>query len=66
LILAGEGFQVEIHRPSGTLVNVRAEGVETTLVFPLFSESDVLREELSLPGHDPRYEAALPEAMRLA
>lgn len=66
LTIGGEGFQVEIHRPSGTLVNVRAEGVETTLVFPLFSESDVLREELSLPGHDPRYEAALPEAMRLA
>lgn len=59
-------FSVELHRPSGTQVNVHGLGVESSLVFPLFSESDVLREELALPGIDPRFEAAWPEVMRLA
>jgi hypothetical protein len=66
LTLSGDGFAVEIHRPAGTLVNVRGAGLDTTMLFPLFSEADVLREELALPGHDPLYEAALPEALRLA
>lgn len=66
LRIEGEGLQVEIHRPAGTIVNVRAGGVETTQLFPLFTEADVLREELALPGADARFDAAFAEAVRLA
>lgn len=66
LRLEGESFEMDIHRPGGTVVNVRSGDLQTSLMFPLLSEADALREELGILSRDARFETALQEAARLA
>jgi hypothetical protein len=66
LAISGDRFQVEIRRPTGTMVEVTGGGLRQQLMFPLFQEADLLREELAILGRDQRFESSLPDAMRLA
>jgi hypothetical protein len=50
----------------GSAAEVRVNSLVNRSVFPEASDYVLLREELSIPGHDPTYEAVLPLAAALA
>jgi glucose-6-phosphate dehydrogenase assembly protein OpcA len=55
-----------IRTVSGENLEVSVRGQVTHVVFPESSDYTLLREELSIPGRDEMYEAALPRAEKLA
>jgi glucose-6-phosphate dehydrogenase assembly protein OpcA len=65
VLLEGQGLAVSLERPELTNVHVSMEGLETQVVFPLFTESLLLSSELAIMGHDPVFESALARAATL-
>ncbi len=57
--LSGKDCSLRLHRPAGTGMSIEAEGVWAEARFPVFTDSALLREELSVFGRDPQFEAAL-------
>lgn len=57
--LQGEGIHVSIQRTDKSVVDVQVNSLQTCSVFPTLKESDLLREELSIPCVDPVFEKVL-------
>jgi glucose-6-phosphate dehydrogenase assembly protein OpcA len=53
------GLSVSVRRVEGNAAEVRVNSLVNRTVFPEASDYVLLREELSIPGHDPTYQAAL-------
>ncbi|MGI8990786.1 MAG: glucose-6-phosphate dehydrogenase assembly protein OpcA [Bryobacteraceae bacterium] len=60
-----EGCTVAFHAEEGSNVEVRVNDLVTHAVFAAPSDYTLLREELSIPGRDPVFEAALARAVQL-
>jgi glucose-6-phosphate dehydrogenase assembly protein OpcA len=60
------GLSVSVRKVEGGAAEVRVNALVNRTVFPAASDYVLLREELSIPGHDPTYEAALALAAKLA
>ena len=63
---APSGLSVSVRKVEGSAAEVRVNALVNRTVFPEASDYVLLREELSIPGHDPTFEAALPSAVELA
>jgi glucose-6-phosphate dehydrogenase assembly protein OpcA len=63
---APEGLSVSVRKVAESTAEVRVDNLVNRTVFPAASDYVLLREELSIPGHDPIYEAALALAAKLA
>ena len=63
---APSGLSVSVRKVEGSAAEVRVNALVNRTVFPEASDYVLLREELSIPGHDPTFEAALPSAAKLA
>jgi glucose-6-phosphate dehydrogenase assembly protein OpcA len=61
-----EGLSVSVRKVAGSAAEVRVDDLLNRTVFPAASDYVLLREELSIPGHDPIFEAALAQAEKLA
>ncbi len=61
-----DGLSVSVRKVEGSAAEVRVNALVNRTVFPEASDYVLLREELSIPGHDPTYEAALALAAELA
>jgi glucose-6-phosphate dehydrogenase assembly protein OpcA len=59
------GLKVSVLRVEGNAAEVRVGTLVNRTVFPEASDYVLLREELSIPGHDPIYQAALALAAQL-
>jgi hypothetical protein len=59
LTLEGGGCALRLYRPAGTGMAIEAEGVAAGARFPVFSDSELLRQELGILGRDPQFEEAL-------
>lgn len=60
------GLTVSVRKVEGSAAEVRVNALVNRTVFPEASDYVLLREELSIPGHDPAYDAALALAAELA
>jgi glucose-6-phosphate dehydrogenase assembly protein OpcA len=60
------GLSVSVRKVEGSAAEVRVNALVNRTVLPEASDYVLLREELSIPGHDPTYEAALALAAKLA
>jgi glucose-6-phosphate dehydrogenase assembly protein OpcA len=60
------GLSVSVRKVEGSAAEVRVKALVNRTVFPEASDYVLLREELSIPGHDPIFEAALALAAKLA
>ena len=58
------GLQVSVRKAEGAAAEVRVDKLLNRTVFPEASDYALLREELSISGRDPSYEAALELAAR--
>jgi glucose-6-phosphate dehydrogenase assembly protein OpcA len=56
------GLDIVVRKVEGSAVEVRAGTLVNRTVFPQVSDYALLREELSITGHDPIYEAVLGRA----
>jgi Glucose-6-phosphate dehydrogenase subunit. len=61
-----DGLKVSVKKVEGSAAEVKVNALVNRTVFPEASDYVLLREELSIAGHDPIYEAALPLAAALA
>lgn len=61
-----DGLQVSIAGQGSEAVELRVESLVSRTVFPEDNDYRLLREELSIPGHDAVFEASLRRAARLA
>jgi glucose-6-phosphate dehydrogenase assembly protein OpcA len=62
-----EGVHTSIVRQADeTTIEVQVRNHNSRAVFPPFDDYSLLREELSIPGRDPVYEAALASAVELS
>ncbi len=61
----GQGCGMTIHSDRSGAVEVHAKRLEDRTVFPVPTDYLALQEELSITGHDPQFEAALPVAIAL-
>jgi glucose-6-phosphate dehydrogenase assembly protein OpcA len=59
---ASDGLDIVVRKTEGSAVEVRAGTLVNRTVFPEASDYALLREELSITGHDPIYEAVLGRA----
>lgn len=50
----------------GQMVDIHVGSLAYRAAFPVATECELMREELSIPGRDPVYERTLPQAARLA
>jgi glucose-6-phosphate dehydrogenase assembly protein OpcA len=61
-----DGVHTSIRQTDESTIDVHVCKQETRTVFPPFNDYSLLREELSIPGRDPVYEAALASAAELS
>jgi len=61
-----DALKVSVRKVEGSAAEVQVNTLVNRTVFPDASDYVLLREELSIAGHDPIYEAALPLAAALA
>ena len=61
-----EGVHTSIRQSDESAIEVHIRNQESRTVFPPFDDYSLLREELSIPGRDPVYEAALRGAAELS
>lgn len=54
--LRGESIHISIQRTESSVVAVQVNDLNTCAVFRTLKESDLLREELSIPGADPAFD----------
>lgn len=59
LTLEGQSCSIRLYRPEGTELSIEIDGVSADARFPLFSDSQLLREELAISGRDRRFQLAL-------
>ncbi|MCU1261958.1 MAG: Glucose-6-P dehydrogenase subunit-like protein, partial [Bryobacterales bacterium] len=59
ILETAEGVHTSIRQADQSTVDVRVRNHESRTVFPPFDDYSLLREELSIPGRDPVYEAVL-------
>ncbi len=64
-IRAASGAQIHLKADAGA-VEVNANGKSSRTIYPNTSDSALLQEELSLPGRDPVFEAALQRAVEMS
>ena len=55
----GPGFEAAVEMMDESSVETRVNGIRQRTVFPEIRECDLLREELSIMGRDPTFEAVL-------
>jgi glucose-6-phosphate dehydrogenase assembly protein OpcA len=60
-----QAWDLTIHSDTKGAVEVHANRLEDRTVFPEATDYLALQEELSITGHDPQFEAALPVALSL-
>jgi glucose-6-phosphate dehydrogenase assembly protein OpcA len=60
------GLNISVRKVEGSAAEVRVNALVNRTVFPEASDYVLLREELSIPGHDPTYQSALTLAAELA
>lgn len=58
--------ELELRRVAPTVVVTARGGASSAAVFPLFSDADLLREELGVFGRDPQFEAVLAAVLESA
>jgi len=63
--LAGGKCAMTLRRPPGVGVDVSMDGASAHLRFPLLSQSDLLREEISIAGRDVIFEESWRQAAKL-
>jgi glucose-6-phosphate dehydrogenase assembly protein OpcA len=61
-----EGVHTSIRQADETTIEMRVRNQESRTVFPPVDDYSLLREELSIPGRDPVYEAALGGAVEIS
>jgi glucose-6-phosphate dehydrogenase assembly protein OpcA len=66
VIVSGPGWELSFRRTECDSVEVCAGALERPLVLPPMDDYSVMREELSIPGRDPIFEAVFPLAEPLA
>lgn len=66
LCFLGDGIDIAIRSQDGVTAEIAANGRVSCTVFSPDHEVALMREELSILGRDPVYEAVLPRALRLA
>jgi glucose-6-phosphate dehydrogenase assembly protein OpcA len=60
--LRGPGFEATLEMMGDCSEETRVDGIRQRVVFPELKEHDLLREELSIIGHDPIFEEVLSVA----
>ncbi|MCP5120231.1 MAG: glucose-6-phosphate dehydrogenase assembly protein OpcA [bacterium] len=63
--LAGPNLELSIFQLEGEAVKLTLDGAPARKVFPLLTDYTLLREELTITGHDPVYDAVLEQAGRI-
>ncbi len=64
--LSAPGLDIEVTQCAGHCAEVRINDMVSQTALPDASESALMAEELSIPGHDPTFERSLPAALQLA
>jgi glucose-6-phosphate dehydrogenase assembly protein OpcA len=59
LTVEGDGCAIRLRRPEGTGMAIEVEGVSAGVRFPVFTNSALLREELTVFGPDPHFDRAV-------
>lgn len=68
LTLSGSACCVRLHRTRGTELTIDVDGIPSGARFPVFTDSQLLREELGIAGADPQFDQTLslcPEILEI-
>ncbi len=66
VMLTGDGWEISFRRTESEAVDLNAGGSIRTVVLSPMDECTVMREELSITGRDPVFDAVFPIAERMA